>query len=208
MTVDLAAALALFAMVSSITPGPNNLMLMASGTNYGFTRTIPHMIGVALGFVIMLILVGIGLVGIFDRFPVSYTVLKTVSVTYLLFLSWKIATADPLPEKGEPGSTVTKGTPLTFTQAALFQWVNPKAWAMALTAITAYTPPDHPLHSVFIVGLIFGLINFPSVSIWVLLGTQLRRLLGKPFHLRLFNITAAVLLIISVYPIFSSGAMG
>ncbi len=134
MTYSLLAALALFAFVSSITPGPNNLMLMASGANFGFRRTVPHMLGVALGFVFMVVLVGSGLVQVFDAWPLSYTILKSVSVIYLLYLAWKIATAAPAAQ------TSAGGTPMTFPQAAAFQWVNPKTWAMALTAITAYTP--------------------------------------------------------------------
>ena len=135
MTNELLAGLGLFALVSSITPGPNNLMLMASGANYGFRLTIPHMLGVSIGFMLMALLVGMGLAQLFQVFPVSYTVLKVVSVLYLLFLAWKIATA------ATPGSnTSASGQPFTFVQAALFQWVNPKAWTMALTAITIYAP--------------------------------------------------------------------
>ena len=96
MTYDIFLALSLFAFVSSITPGPNNLMLMASGANFGFRRTLPHMLGVALGFVFMLLLVGAGLVRVFEAYPVSYTVLKAVSVVYLLWLAWKIANAAPV----------------------------------------------------------------------------------------------------------------
>ena len=118
MTYDLFLALALFAFVSSITPGPNNLMLMASGANFGFRRTIPHMLGVALGFVFMVLMVGVGLVQVFDTFPISYTVLKVVSVVYLLWLAWKIANAGPAEASSDTG------TPMTFVQAAAFQWVN------------------------------------------------------------------------------------
>ncbi len=213
MNLEIITALAAFAFVSSITPGPNNLMLMASGTNYGFTRTIPHIFGVAIGFVIMLVLVGMGLIGLFDAFPVSYTVLKSVSVAYLLYLAWKIASAAPPNVDAEidggvdEKSAASRARPLTFFQAALFQWVNPKALAMALTAITAYTPPSHPLYSVFIVGLIFGLINLPSITTWVLIGTQMRRFLNHPLRLRIFNISAALLLISSLYPILFNPAL-
>ena len=134
MTYELLAALSVFAFVSSITPGPNNLMLMASGANFGFTRSIPHMLGIGIGFTVMVVLVGLGLIQIFDTVPYSYTALKIFSVLYMSWLAWKIANA-AAPEGGQAG-----GTPLTFLQAAAFQWVNPKAWAMALTAITAYAP--------------------------------------------------------------------
>lgn len=194
MTYELLSALAAFAFVTSITPGPNNLMLMSSGANFGFRRTIPHMLGVGLGFVIMLILVGTGLVGVFEAYPVSYTVLKSVSVAYLLYLAWKIANSSP-PD--EAGSTAT---PMTFLQAALFQWVNPKAWAMALTAVTVYAP-SQTMAAIGLVGIVFGLVNIPSVGSWTLLGQQMRRLLNSPSRLRAFNITMAILLIASLAPI-------
>ena len=119
MNIEILLALTLFALVSSITPGPNNLMLMASGANFGFRRSIPHMLGVSLGFTLMVLLVGVGLVQVFDLFPVSYQILKVVSVAYLLYLAWKIGTA-------ASGNNDTKagGTPFTFVQAALFQWVS------------------------------------------------------------------------------------
>lgn len=194
MTYELLSALAAFAFVTSITPGPNNLMLMSSGANFGFRRTIPHMLGVGLGFVIMLILVGTGLVGVFEAYPVSYTVLKSVSVAYLLYLAWKIANSSP-PD--EAGSTAT---PMTFLQAALFQWVNPKAWAMALTAVTVYAP-SQTMAAIGLVGIVFGLVNIPSVGSWTLLGQQMRRFLNSPSRLRAFNITMAILLIASLAPI-------
>ena len=196
MTYDLLAALALFAFVSSITPGPNNLMLMASGANFGFRRTIPHMLGVALGFVFMVLLVGAGLVQVFDAYPVSYTVLKVGSVIYLLYLAWKIANAGA----AKTGTDGDVGTPMTFLQAAAFQWVNPKAWAMALTAISAYTP-DHTLWAILLVGVIFGAINLPSVGSWTVLGQQMARFLTSPRRLMAFNWTMAVLLVGSLYPV-------
>ncbi len=194
MTHDLLLALLAFAFVSSITPGPNNLMLMASGANFGFRRTIPHMLGIGLGFTFMVLLVGAGLVQLFDKYPVSYMVLKLVSVVYLLYLAWKIAHAAPV--KGEAGA----GAPMTFLQAAAFQWVNPKAWAMALTATTAYTP-DQTLTAIVIVALIFGAVNLPSVSTWTLLGQQMARILTNPRRLVAFNWTMAALLVASLYPV-------
>lgn len=194
MTYDLLTALVAFAFVTSITPGPNNLMLMASGANFGFRRTIPHMLGVGLGFVLMVVLVGAGLVQVFDAYPVSYTVLKVVSVGYLLYLAWKIATAAP------PRATKKAGTPMTFVQAVLFQWVNPKAWAMALTAVSVYAP-SQTLGAIAFVATVFGVINLPSVSSWTVLGQQMRRLLTNPKRLRAFNIVMAVLLIGSLYPV-------
>lgn len=194
MTYELFLALALFAFVSSITPGPNNLMLMASGANFGFRRTIPHMLGVALGFVFMVVLVGAGLVQIFDAIPLTYTLLKICSVVYLLYLAWKIANAGPAQASG------ATGTPMTFLQAAAFQWVNPKAWAMALTAISVYTP-DQTLWAIFLVGAVFGAINLPSVGSWTILGQQMARFLTNPQRLTQFNWLMAVLLVASLYPV-------
>nr|WP_325251927.1 LysE family translocator [Amylibacter sp.] len=194
MTYDLIPALAGFAFVSSITPGPNNLMLMASGANFGFWRSIPHMLGIGIGFTIMIILVGLGLIRLFDLFPLTYTILKVFSIAYLTWLAWKIANAAP-PKTGE-----SSGTPMTFVQAALFQWVNPKAWSMALTAITAYAP-ERTVWSILVVGLVFGVINLPCVSTWTVLGQQIRRILNRPRWLRAFNIGMAVLLLLSALPV-------
>ena len=194
MAYDLLTALAIFAFVSSITPGPNNLMLMASGANFGFRRTIPHMLGVGLGFVFMVVAVGAGLVQVFDAHPVSYTVLRVVSVAYLLWLAWKIANAAPVRQGGG------EGRPMTFLQAAAFQWVNPKAWAMALTAVTVYTP-EATLAAIGLVALVFGAINLPAVSSWTLLGQAMARVLTNPARRVAFNLTMAALLVASLYPV-------
>ena len=193
MSQDLLLALTGFAFVTSVTPGPNNLMLMASGANFGFGRTIPHMLGVGLGFTFMVAVVGIGLMQVFEAVPGSQAALRVVSVAYLLYLAWKIANAAP-PEAG--GAT---GRPLTFLQAALFQWANPKAWAMALTAITLYAP-SRELGAVLVVAAVFGAINLPSVGCWTLMGRAIRRWLTSHGRLRFFNRTMAVLLVVSLWP--------
>lgn len=195
MSYDLLLALTLFAFVSSITPGPNNLMLMASGANFGFRRTLPHLLGVGIGFTLMIVLVGVGLLQVFDLYPISHQILKLVSVIYLLWLAWKIANA-ATPE----GDVQSEGTPITFIQAALFQWVNPKAWTMALTAISAYTP-DQTLNYVSLVALVFGIVNLPSVSLWTVLGEQMARFLTSAARLRAFNWAMAGLLVLSLYPV-------
>ena len=194
MTYDLIPALAAFAFVTSVTPGPNNLMLMTSGANYGFRRSIPHMLGIAFGFTVMVALVGVGLMGLFDAVPVTYTVLKVAGIAYLLWLAWKIANA------GMPDTSGRTGKPMTFLQAAAFQWVNPKAWQMALTAITLYAP-DRSMWSVLVVAMIFGAINLPTVSSWTILGQQMSRVLSSPLRLRVFNVTMAALLVASLLPV-------
>jgi threonine/homoserine/homoserine lactone efflux protein len=197
LTAELLTALMAFAFVSSITPGPNNLMLMASGTNFGFVRTIPHMLGVSIGFTLMIVLVGAGLAKVFEVYPLAYTILKYASCAYLVWLAWKIATAAPPGAKGAEA----RSEPMTFIQAALFQWVNPKAWTMALTAVSAYTLPADPIVSLLVVAAVFGAINLPLVGSWTLLGMQLRRLLNDPVRLRVFNVTMALILVATLYPI-------
>ncbi|SMY07701.1 LysE family translocator [Flavimaricola marinus] len=195
MTIDLFLALLGFAFVSSITPGPNNLMLMASGANFGMRRTIPHMLGISLGHAFMVTMVGIGLGQIFALYPMAKAVMTGLSVLYLLYLAWKIANAAP------PKSKETTGSPLTFLQAAAFQWVNPKAWYMALTAVSAYTPDGSGLWGALSVAGIFACTNLPSITVWTGLGTQLRRFLTNPARLRLFNWTMAGLLVLTLIPI-------
>lgn len=193
MTTDLFFAFAAFALIASITPGPNNLMLMASGTNFGLVRSIPHALGVSIGFTAMVLLVGLGLAQVFAAFPVAHDVLKVLCAVYLIYLAWKIATAPP-PKPG-----VAQGKPMTFVQAALFQWVNPKGWSMALTAVSAYAVSDN-IWSYVTIAVLFGIINLPSIGVWTVLGVQMRRFLDNPRALRAFNIGAALLLVGSLYP--------
>jgi len=155
---------------------------------------VPHMLGVSLGFVLMAFLVGVGLAGLFQTYPVAVTALEVVSVVYMLWLAWKIAHA-AAPKDREVGVS-----PMTFLQAAAFQWVNPKAWAMATNAVTLYTP-DRSLWAVALVALIFGAINLPSVSLWTLIGQQLRRVLTNTRRLTIFNWTMAGLLVLSLAPV-------
>lgn len=193
MNFELLAALVLFAFVGSVTPGPNNLMLMASGANFGVRRTLPHVAGIVLGFIVMVVLVGIGLVGIFEAHPASYEILRLFSIAYLTYLAWRIATATP-------GVDGAGGRPLNAFEAALFQWVNPKAWAMALTAITVYAPAQS-LAAVAWIALILGLVNLPSIFVWVVLGSNLNRFLDRGTRLRAFNDTMALLLLATLYPV-------
>ena len=194
MTQQQLLALVAFAFVTSITPGPNNLMLMASGANFGVRRTVPHMLGVALGFMLMAALVGAGLAQVFVAAPQLYAVLKVASVAYLLVLAWKIATAPP------PGDAARAGRPMTFLAAAAFQWVNPKAWAMALTAVSVYAP-SQAIGGILAVAAVFGAVNLPSVGAWAVLGQGMRRVLTSPARLRAFNVGMAVLLVASLVPV-------
>ena len=194
MTHETLIALALYALVTSVTPGPNNLMLLASGVNFGFRQTIPHMLGIALGFTAMVALVGFGLGAVLTLFPIVFNVLRVLALVYMIWLSWKLASS------GSLGSGEAKARPMTFIEAALFQWINPKAWAMALTATTLYTVPDMYYLSVILVAGTFGVINLPSVSCWAGFGVALRGFLSVPARLRIFNVGMAVLLLLSTLP--------
>lgn len=195
LSVDLLLAFALFAFVTSVTPGPNNMMLLASGVNFGFNRTVPHMLGICCGFFSLVLAVGLGLGAAFQAYPLLYTVLRYVGAAYLLYLAWKIATSGPASD-----ATGEEGKPQTFMQAALFQWVNPKAWVMAVGAISTYTPLQGYFTNVMIISAVFALINLPTVSIWAAFGSLLRNALRDPFWLRVFNGGMAVLLVVSLYP--------
>ena len=195
LTPHLLLALALFAFVNSITPGPNNTMLMASGANFGFRATVPHLSGVAIGFGVMVMAVGLGLGGLFIAFPWLHDILAVAGGVYMIWLAWRIATS-----KG-PAGAQAGGQPQTFWQAAAFQWVNPKAWAMAVGAITTYAPAEHYSLNVLLVALVFMAVNAPSVTIWTAFGVGLRRFLDRPAVLKAFNITMAVLLLTSLIPL-------
>ena len=188
-----------FTFASTVTPGPNNLMLMASGANFGFRRTLPHMFGILGGFTLMAFLVGAGLMALFDAFPALDMVLKVLAALYLLWLAVKIATARGVKAGGGAGR------PMTVLQAAGFQWVNPKAWAMCLSAVTLYAP-DRSILSVAVVAGAFALVCLPAISLWAWLGTMLRRWLSNPVRLRLFNVTMAGLLVASLVPVLLYGA--
>lgn len=195
MSYDVFLALLAYAFVTSITPGPNNLMLLTSGVNFGFTRTIPHMLGVGIGFVVMLLAVGLGIGALLTAFPALHTGLKVAGAIYLLYLSWKIAMT-----RSFKGSAESKSRPMTFLEAAAFQWVNPKAWVMAVTAMAVYSDPATPLLSVVLIGLVFGLVNLPSVSTWAGFGMALRGFLADPVRLKWFNIAMGVLLAATLWP--------
>jgi len=198
MSLDVFLALMGFAFVTVITPGPNNLMLMASGANFGFRRSIPHMLGIGLGMPLMVVLVGLGILRLFDAWPPAYTLLRVLSVGYLLYLAWRIANA------AAPDRAQTTGRPLGFLQAAAFQWVNPKAWTMALSAITLYAG-GRDVRAVLVVAGAYVLVSCISTTSWTLLGLQMRRLLSDPRRLVWFNRGMAGLLVASLIPVLWSG---
>jgi threonine/homoserine/homoserine lactone efflux protein len=194
LTFDVLLALISFAFVGSVTPGPNNVMLLASGLNYGIRRSLPHALGISLGFGAMVVIVALGMGQIFRAFPQIETALTAIGALYMLYLAWRIANA------GEVGDREAGARPLTFGEAAAFQWVNPKAWVLAVTAAVAYVPAQWPVVGALIVGLVFILVNLPSISIWLAFGAGLRRFLADPVKRRWFNWSMAALLVASLWP--------
>jgi threonine/homoserine/homoserine lactone efflux protein len=189
-------ALTAFAFVASITPGPNNLMLMTSGVKYGFGRTLPHLVGVVLGFALMIAVVGFGLGVLFEHYPQILPVMRMAGALYMVWLALKIALAKPI-NKAEPG-----GRPIGFFAAAGFQWVNPKAWAMALGALAAYAGVvDSYAGGVLLIAALCALIAIPCCIAWTVFGASLSRLLIDPRVARPFNWTMAALLIASIAPV-------
>jgi threonine/homoserine/homoserine lactone efflux protein len=171
-------------------------MLMSSGVNFGIRRSLPLVFGVKLGFPAMFVAIGLGLGSVFQRFPLIHDVITVVGVIYLLYLAWKIAGS------ARPKQANAAAHPLTFTQAALFQWVNPKAWVMAMGAIAAFTTTGADINQqVFNIAGIFMLASVPSAWTWLLFGVALQRLLADDQWRKRFNLSMAALLVLSIVPV-------
>ena len=199
MSHSLLIAFVMFATVMFFTPGPNNIMLLSSGLTYGFRRTIPHIVGITVGFAFMVGAVGLGLGTVFIAYPILQTILKYAGVAYLIYLAVHIAMSEPPKAGGEEGSG---RSPMTFWGAAMFQWVNAKGWVMVIGTITAYAAiAAFPLNIVIqvVISLILGAV---SCTTWALFGTALRPILTSPRAVRAFNIVMALLLLASLYPVF------
>jgi threonine/homoserine/homoserine lactone efflux protein len=195
MTYDLFIALFIFGGIAAFTPGPNNTLLMASGINFGFRRTLPLIFGVCIGFPLMIGCIGLGLGRIFETYPLIYKIMKYGGAAYMLWLAWKIANSKPA---GEGNSAV--GQPMTFLQAAGFQWINPKAWVMAVTALSAYTvASDYRFGVAAVVGT-FVLMGLTSATTWALFGVGLKHILNDARYFRLINVTLALALVVSLVP--------
>jgi len=196
--MELYIAILVFAVSTTITPGPNNIMIMSSGLNFGLKRSLPHLMGICLGFPLMVAGVGLGFGAIFERFPVIHEVIKVLGVLYLIYLAYLVATS--APKSLDNNTSETK--PLTFIQAALFQWINPKAWVMATGAVAAYTTQDASIMlQVMFISLAFLIAGVPCVGMWLVCGTWLKRFLKEVKYQRLFNLTMALLLIVSILPV-------
>lgn len=199
MEYSLVFGIAAFAFVTSVTPGPNNMMLLASGAQFGFARTLPHMFGIVIGVAVLLFCVLLGLGALFSLYPVLYSVLNVAGSLYLLWLAWKIASG---PVSALSTCDDTDNHPLRWWQAALFQFVNPKAWMMALGSVSTFSQPgeEYALSGALIITA-FALVGFPSISLWAGAGAKLRDWLNNPKRRRGFNLvmgaaTAATLLLI------------
>jgi threonine/homoserine/homoserine lactone efflux protein len=197
MSSELLIPLLAFTIAASFTPGPNLILITASGANFGFRRTIPHMLGIVVGFPVMTIAVGLGLGEVFKASSLAHQLLKYVGSAYLLYLAYRVAVAG----RTEDSAGIAK--PFTFLQAAAFQWVNPKAWLMVIGAISTFTTVGgDPLMEVLVITIIFGLMTLPSVGLWALFGVAIRRLLRSNAALHVFNLTMALLLAASVVLFF------
>lgn len=195
MTSATLLALLTYSVVTSVTPGPNNMMLLASGVNFGFRRTIPHMLGISLGFGVLLCAVGLGLGAILTAVPALHLALKIAGGGYLLWLAWKTASTRSLGSGGDPSAK-----PMTLLGAAAFQWVNVKAWVMAVTAMAVYADPARPFLSVAIIAGVFTAANLPCVSLWAAFGQGLRGFLADPVRLKWFNIFMGIALAATLWP--------
>ncbi|MDB5571502.1 MAG: lysE type translocator family protein [Hyphomicrobiales bacterium] len=197
MSPESLAAVAAFCFAGSMTPGPNNLMLLASGVNFGFRRTLPHMAGVLVGYSFLLAVMGVGLGGVFTRLPWAYGALKIAGAVYLLWLAWKVATSGPAGEGGQMGA------PMTFWQAAAFQWINAKGVLLAISAVAAFTRPEAFALTLGVLVGVATLASVASTATWTLFGSGLRKLLRDPRAVRPFNWTMAALLAASLWPMLA-----
>ncbi|WP_237133624.1 LysE family translocator [Pseudohongiella sp. O18] len=198
MALEQILALVGFVLVMTGTPGPNNMMLLASGANFGFQRSIPHILGITVGCQILLVAVALGIGQLLLRVPQAAGLLKVLCGVALLYLTWLLVRPAPAIDESAP---LKVKRPLSFWQAALFQWVNPKAWMMMITAVATYTQPEAMLDSLLMIGLMFAVVGIPCISIWNLFGASLRRFLANARRARQFNLLMAGLLLASMYPL-------
>ncbi|SFP58684.1 Threonine/homoserine/homoserine lactone efflux protein [Bradyrhizobium sp. Ghvi] len=197
MAYSLFYAFLAFMVVMYFTPGPNNIMLLSSGLTYGFRRTIPHIVGIVLGFAFMVGTVGLGLGTVFLAYPILQTILKYAGAAYLIYLAAVIAVSGP----AKPGEADRRG-PMTFWGAAMFQWINAKGWVIVIGTITAYAAIAQFPVNIAIQTLISLLVGTVSTVVWALFGTALRPVLTSERLVRAFNILMALLLLASLYPVF------
>jgi threonine/homoserine/homoserine lactone efflux protein len=197
MSQQLFFAFIVFAAVMFFTPGPNNIMLLSSGLNYGFRPTLPHIAGITIGFAFMVGVVGLGLGTIFIAYPVLQTILKYAGAAYLIYLAAAIAMSGP----PTPGQDNRRG-PMTFWGAAMFQWINAKGWVMVISTITAYAAIAAFPYNIAVQVALSLILGAVSCTVWALFGSSLRPVLTSAWAVRAFNIVMAILLLASLYPVF------
>ena len=185
------AALFSFAFVTSVTPGPNNIMLATSGVNFGVRPTIPHMAGITSGLLIIIIGTGLGLGTVFSLYPLVRQGLEVLGIAYTLWLAWKIASAGSLGGGDLPH-------PMRYGAAFAFQWVNVKLWLMAIATVALYVRPGHTLADTATVTGVIAMINVPVMFLWAGFGAALKESLKRPGRIRVFNIVMGLLLAASV----------
>lgn len=181
------------------TPGPNNIMIIASGANFGIRRSLPHIFGIGLGFIFMQVLVGLGLGQVFILYPIVHDILRYVGAAFLLYLAYKIATSKNNIQQGD-----ATGEPMTFIQAASFQWVNPKAWVMVIGAIASFISVDgDKFTELGIIITVNLLVSLPLIFGWCLFGLGIGRLLKSDKAFKLFNYGMATLLVLTIITLFT-----
>ncbi|MEM1382987.1 MAG: LysE family translocator [Pseudomonadota bacterium] len=190
MDLSTLAALAAFAFAATWTPGPNNAMLAASGATFGWRATLPHAFGVALGFPVMAFLIALGLGEVFQTYPAFRTGLAWLGFAVMLWLAWRIASADPARVEG-------RSRPLSFLEASAFQWVNPKAWVMAIGLAATFVSGETPMLEAGLAAAVFTVAGITSSQAWSGFGAMMSALLGTGWRLRAFNIAMALLLAVS-----------
>ncbi|MDG1530654.1 MAG: LysE family translocator [Paracoccaceae bacterium] len=196
MTLDNFIALCLLAFAAAWTPGPNNALVASSAATFGFRRTLPHIFGIAIGFPLMIFLVGLVLGKLFDASPVFREGLRWFGAALLLWIAWKIATSGGL------GKSSQNPRPFTFFEAAGFQWINPKGWAMAIAVTSQFVLPDDLLKTAFIVSLVFVACGLSSASGWAGFGKLLTRWVNNENRLKWFNRVMAAMIAACVVLLF------
>lgn len=192
------APFAVFAFVTAATPGPNNLLLLTSGLRVGLWRTMPFVVGISVGFSTLLIATGLGLGQMFERYALLHLALKVLGTAYFLFLAWTLLRATTAQERKE-------GRELGFWAGVVFQAVNPKAWLMAITAVALFLPHGWSLATVAVMAAIFVIVGFPANVAWAGAGQMLKSLINDTRRMRIFNVTMAALLVLSILPVWVPG---
>lgn len=196
--LDFIITYSLFVFATSGTPGPNNIMVAASGANFGIRATLPHVFGIRVGLLVMMVLVGLGLGELFETYPSIHIVMRYIGIAFMLYLAWKIT----MTKRTNPDD-VGKSKPMSFIYASLFQWVNPKAWITSISAIVTFIPADGDKITIMVLMLIVHfVVGFPATMAWALFGREIGRFLKSDRAFKIFNYSMAGLLVLTVFALF------